>query len=129
MPNKFKAIAQEVTVFSAVMEGREKVKCDDIIEAHPERVTITEFDIVTITDERTHEDKPVPVFAIEEDPGVCFFGGAVLAKIALAWADAYDGDIATASEELKKQGGVPVRLEKGKTKKGQDIVNVIVLDK
>lgn len=125
--NKFVNIAKEQTVFSPVFENREKTTTQDIIDKYPDGVTLVEFDIVSMYDERSKQDKPVPVFAIKEDDGVAFFGGVVLCKMAQAWAAAYDGDIAAASSELKATGGVKVKLTNSKTKNHQDVVSVEVL--
>lgn len=126
--SKFYDIAKEQTVFSPVMEGREKTTTQEIIEKHPDGVTLVEFDIVSLYDERSKQDKPVPVFAIKEDDTVAFFGGVVLCKMAQAWAAAYAGDVAAASAELKATGGVKVKLTNAKTKNHQDVVSVEVLD-
>lgn len=125
--SKFYEIAKEQTVFSPVMEGREKTTTQDIIEKYPNGVTLVEFDLVLMYDERAKQDKPVPIFAIKEDDSVAFFGGVVLCKVAQAWATAYEGDIATASAELKAVGGVKVKLTNSKTKNHQDVVSVEVL--
>lgn len=124
--SKFHDIAKEQTVFSPVMEGREKTTTQEVIDKYPNGVTLTEFDIVILPD-KSGEEKPVPVFAIKEDPGVAFFGGVVLSKMAQAWATAYEGDIATASAELKASGGVKVKLTNSKTKSHNDVVSVEVL--
>lgn len=126
--SKFYDIAKETTVFSPVMEGRDKTTTQDIIERFPDGVTLTEFDIVSLYDDRAKEEKPVPVFAIKEDEKAAFFGGVVLCKLAQAWAAAYQGDIAAASAELKATGGVKVKLANTKTKSHQDVVSVEVLD-
>lgn len=125
--SKFYDIAKELTVFSPVMKDREKTTTQEIIAAYPDGVTLVEFDIVMLPDKRAKAEKPVPVFAIKEDDTVAFFGGAVLCKMAQAWAAAYQGDISTASAELKATGGVKVKLANSKTKNEQDVVTVEVI--
>lgn len=121
MAINFAAIARKETSLSRVMEGREKVKTDYIIENYPDGVTLTEFDIVTVNGDT------FPVFAFAENNELCFFGGAVLTNIANEWAAAMSGDIEAASNELKAMGGVKVKLANGKTKKGNSLTTVTVV--
>lgn len=124
--NKFVAIAKKETVLSEVMEDRTKLSVDEIIEKYPNGVTIIEFDIVTIEDPKKGSST-FPVFAIKEDPETCFFGGAILSKIASEWANAYGGDIETASAELTKCGGVKIKMYAKKTKAGNNLTAVDII--
>lgn len=125
MANKFASMARQATSLSSVMEGRSKISMEDIMKAYPNGVTVTEFDFVTTADKRGAEHT-YPVLAIAEDSNICFFGGAVLNKICVSWAESFDGDIQVASDALKAEGGVKMRFEKGSTKSGNSITKVII---
>ena len=120
--SRFTKAAMSVTTLSKVMEGREKITMDELIEKYPNYVTITEFDVVTV------DGSSYPVFAFAEDEGRFFNGGAVLTNIVHAWGEEFGGDITTASEELKREGGVKAHLYKTKTKKGNTITGVRILE-
>lgn len=124
--NKFVESAKKATVLSEIMTGRVKIDTDDIIKKYPDGVTITEFDMVTVTDPKKGAST-FPVFAFKEDPESCFFGGAILSKIAVDWARAYGGDIESASEELSKCGGVKVKMFSKKTKAGNNLTAVEII--
>lgn len=125
--NKFSQAAKKQTQLSPVMEGREKISIREIKEQYKGVVTITEFDFITTNDPKKGEST-FPVFAIEEDPSLCFFGGELLNRIARDWAALYEGDIEAASSALKDSGGVKVKLESKTTKGGHDFTSVTVLD-
>lgn len=114
-------VAQRETSLSRLMEGREKIKTEDIIKKYPNGVTLTEFDLVTI------DDNTFPVFAFAENDKECFFGGHVLTKIATGWVKACDGDVETASDNLKSCGGIRVQFELSRTNKNNNITLVKVL--
>lgn len=124
--NKFTQLAKKQTTLSPVMEGRDKISTKQIKEDYPDGITITEFDFVTTTDPKKGEST-FPVFAFAEDPKACFFGGEVLNRIAQEWAGAYGGDIEAASAELKKAGGVKVKLSSKEGKMGNTYTAVEVL--
>lgn len=121
MSINFAAIAKKETTLSRVMEGREKVTTEHLIEKYPEGVTLTEFDIINVNGDT------FPVFAIAENPAICFFGGKVLTNIASEWAGACGGDIEAASNELKAMGGVKVKMSAGRTKKGNSLTTITVV--
>lgn len=114
-------VAQRETSLSRLMEGREKIKTEDIIKKYPNGVTLTEFDLVTI------DDSTFPVFTFAENDKECFFGGHVLTKIAIGWVKACDGDVETASDNLKSCGGIRVQFELSRTNKNNNITLVKVL--
>ena len=117
----FKAIAQETTTLSSLMNNRQKMKMEEVIANYPDGVTVMEFDFIT-TNSGTF-----PVCVIKEEPGIFFFGGSVLAKICEAWAGAYGGDIEKASEELCRAGGVKMKFAPGRTKNGNNITTVEII--
>lgn len=122
MAFNFKKVAQESTVLSVLMQGRTKLSTDDVIDNMPDGITVTAFDIV-----HQDENTEYPVFLIAEDPNRFLMGGKVLSGIAYAWADGFDGDVEKASAELGNNGGVKIRLTRGKTKNNQNLTRVEVL--
>lgn len=119
----FKALAQRQTTLSEVMIDREKVKTDDLIEAYPDGVTITAFDYVM--SKKTKNE--YPVFNIAEDDKIFCNGGTVLDRIFSEYVRVFEGDVTKASNELKRQGGLKVKLGHGTTKDGQELITVEVL--
>lgn len=128
IPNKFKAMAQESTTFSKIMVDREKLKTQEIMKKYPNGVTLTEVDIVTMFDIKKKEEVTFAVFAIKENEKECFFGGKVLTKIALEWVESCGGDVTETSEQLKKCGGVKVKMESSETKGGNNLTRVTIID-
>lgn len=113
MAINFRKIAEDATILSDLMSGREKVAKTDGI------VTLRDFDLVP--------DKNGEVYAIFAISDTEFInGGAVLTKIAIEWVNAC-GDIATAREELRKTEGVTVKLKADRTKDGKNLTKVEVL--
>lgn len=126
--NKFAEIAKRETSLSRVMEGREKMSVKDVIKKWPDGFTVTEFDFLTTFDSKKQEDVTYPVIAIKEDPKICFFGGAIIDKILKSWVAAYDGDIQAASDDLKADGGVKIRMYESRTKNGNNLMAVEVIE-
>lgn len=122
----FRQVAQENTVLSEVMKGRDKVMMEDICKVYPDGVTVTEFDIIETTNDKGVQERYC-VCAFAEDEKACFFGGVVLTKICDEWAKGYDGDIKAASDELKAQGGVKMKFTRAKTKQNRDVTTVEIL--
>lgn len=118
----FAAIAKEATSLSEIMKGKTKV---DVDELYDEEITITGFDFLTATD-KSGETKEFAVCTYAEDENSFFFGGIVLTKICKAWVADYD-NAAEASEALKAEGGVVIKMTKGKTKNGNRITNVDII--
>lgn len=119
----FRQLAKKETSLSDVMTDREKITCDELIENYPDGVTITAFDYV----QSKKSKGKYPVFNIEEDPTVFCNGGTILTRIFDEFVKAMDGDIDAASEELRRQGGLAVKLGHGTTKQGDDLITVEVL--
>lgn len=118
----FREIAAKTLSLSDLMAGREKVTTDELIG---KTVTVTEFDFATITDRG--EEKTFPVLLFKELPDKYYCGGTLLAKMCMAWAAEYDGDVAAASNALADEGGVQIRFTAGKTKSGNNLTNITVL--
>jgi hypothetical protein len=118
----FREIAAKTLSMSDLMDGREKITTEQLIG---QTVTVTEFDFATITDRG--EEKTFPVLIFKEFPNNYYCGGTLLAKMCMAWAAEYDGDVASASNALADEGGVQIRFTAGKTKSGNNLTNITVL--
>lgn len=123
MSINFKALAQQETTLSPLMTDRDKVDIEYVIEKFPEGVTITAFDFITM------EGKTFPVINVKEDNKLFFFGGTVFTNICNVWMSAFGStNCEEVSKALAEQGGVKVKMEQGKTKKGNNITTVTVVD-
>lgn len=118
----FKKMAQDELSLSPLMAGKTQIKTDDLIG---ETVTVVAFDFATITDKG--EEKTFPVLLLKEYPDRYYNGGALLSKLCRCWAEAYDGDIEAASDDLEKDGGVQLRFSSTKTKSGNNLTAVDVV--
>ena len=118
----FKKMAQDELSLSPLMAGRDQIKTDDLIG---QTVTATGFDFATITD--TGVEKTFPVLLLKEYPDRYYNGGALLSKLCRCWAEAYDGDIEAASDDLAAEGGVQLKFTATKTKSGNNLTAVDVV--
>ena len=118
----FKKMAQDELSLSPLMAGRDQIKTDDLIG---QTVTVTGFDFATITDKGV--EKTFPVLLLKEYPDRYYNGGALLSKLCRCWAEAYDGDIEAASDDLAAEGGVQLRFTATKTKSGNNLTAVDVV--
>lgn len=123
--SRFTETAREATSKSFVMEGKTKVKMDEIISKYPEGVTIVAFDIMSTT--KNGKSITYPALNIKEDPSIFFCGGFILNKICQDWSDLYSGDCKAASEDLASDGGVKVKFTKTTTKEGNNLTSVEIL--
>lgn len=122
MAINFREIASNELSLSHLMSGREQIKTEELTGSE---VTVVEFDFATITDNGV--EKTFPVLLLEEYPDRYYNGGALLNKLCIAWAAAFDGDVEQASEELKKSGGVKLRFKSTRTKSGNNLTSVEVI--
>ena len=112
-------IAQQATVMSELMEGREKIDTADIIKYYKDGITINAADKVQVSDETKEGGVgEFYVFTFEEEPKKFAFSGFILSKI-------FEGDF----DEFKTAlaDGLKVKLKEGKTKGKQNITLVEVL--
>lgn len=107
-------IATKALTLSPLVAGREKIETEDLIG---KTLTIVGMDMVTTRDKRDNEDKTYPVCIFEELPDNFYFGGFLLKKLAVIWANEFDGDFEELSNYLAETGGVKIRF-KGKAKNG-----------
>lgn len=119
---RFAAIAKEATSLSEIMKGKTKVDADEL---YNQEITITGFDFMTGTDS-SGEQKDFAICTYAEDPDAFFFAGTVLTKICKAWAADFDSP-AEASEALQNDGGVVIKMSKGKTKSGNKVTLVEIV--
>lgn len=114
--NKFTETAKEALGGCKLMQNRTKITTEDMIKFYPNGFTVTGFDFLTKSD---GDGYAVMIFA--EDNTKYFNCGALATKVATAWANAYDGDIETASAELAACGGAKFKMSTKKTKTGKTI--------
>jgi hypothetical protein len=119
----FRQLAKKETSLSDVMTDRTKVSSDELMEKYPDGFTIIAFDYV----QSKKSKGKYPVFNIEDDPTIFCNAGTILTRIFDQFVEACDGDVDAASEELRRQGGLDVKLGKGMTKAGDDLVTVEIL--
>ena len=122
MSNKFSVAAKKATTLSPIMEGKERLTVDDVINLYPDYITINGFDIIT----SGAESYPVLIFA--EDSSKFVFGGAIMNNICHDWVGLCDGDIEEASKQLGLAGGVKIKFEKARTKAGNNLTKPIIID-
>lgn len=119
----FRQLAQRQTTLSEVMADRTKTTTDELMEKFPEGVTIIAFDYIA---SRKSKGK-YPVFNIEEDPTVFCNGGTILDRIFTDFINACDGSVPSASNELRRQGGLKVKFGHGTTRSGDELTTVEVI--
>lgn len=128
----FKKVAQENTLLSAIMVGKEKINTDDILG---KELTINGFDFAPkfdnkgnpIIDESTGEIETFGVVTFKEIPDKYYCVGAVFTKVCHAWAAPFDS-VQEASSALEQSGGVRVMFTPSKTKKGNNLTAVEILN-
>ena len=117
----FKDKAKAATASCTLMENRTKISTEELISRYPEGVTITGFDFLT------GDNGKYPVCIFAENENECFFGGSALTDICTSWMDGYELP-EQASADLAAEGGVKVKFEKSKTKKGKTFIKPTVID-
>lgn len=118
MSNKFVVSAIESSTLSPLMKDRDKLSIDDLINTYPDGVTVIGFDFVSLDDETEYF-----IFIFSEDKTKFFSGGTVLNNIAADWIGLYpeNTDIEEINRDLEDEGGVKIKIEKGKTRKGNNL--------
>lgn len=131
MAFNFKKTAQEKTQLSAIMAGRSKLETDDVVGKD---LTIVAFDFAPKFDEHGNpivdENGEVDTFGVvvfKEIPDSYYGVGAVFTKVCKAWMDEFKTP-AEASAALEAEGGVRVKFTHSKTKRGNNLTAVEILD-
>lgn len=132
MSFNFKEVAQKSLLLSPIMAGREKMSTDEVVG---KIFTIKAFDFApkfdkdgnTISDPETGEVETFGVVVFEEHPDRYYCVGAVFTKVCHAWASAFE-TAEEASNALAAEGGVKVKFTQSKTKKGNNLVAVEILN-
>ena len=119
----FRNMAKRQTTLSEVMTDRDKISTDELIAKYPDGVTIVAFDYIQSKKSKGN----YPVFNIAEDATVFCNAGTVLDRIFTDFVNSMDGDVKAASDELRRQGGLQVKLSKGETKAGDELTLVEVI--
>lgn len=101
---------------SWIKENREPISTDEVIEKYPDGITLMAFDLVE------NSKGCYAVFNFAEDLSKYVCGGKAGTDIAVAWAEMYEGDTRTASDELKRDGGYKVKFVKTKTRDGNPFI-------
>lgn len=128
----FKQAAQESTLLSPIMVGRDKLETDDVINRE---LTIIGFDFApkfdeegrVIVDESTGEVDTFGVIVFAEMPNKYYCVGTVFTKVCKTWEAAFS-NAKEASDALAAEGGVKVRFSPSKTKKGKNLTAVEILN-
>lgn len=132
MTINFKKVAQENTLLSAIMVGRDKLETEEVLD---KELTIVQFDFAPkfdktgnpVVDEKTGEVDTFGVVVFKEMPEKYYCVGAVFTKVCRAWAAPFES-AQDASEALMSEGGVKVKFTSSKTKKGNNLTAVEILN-
>lgn len=127
----FKKIAQDSTVLCKLQSGRTKLDTEDVVG---KTLTIVAFDFAPkfdknggpIIDDTTGEAETYGVLVFAEMPDKYYNVGIVFTKVCHAWMVGYDTP-EEASADLEAEGGVQVAFTMGKTKGGNNLVNVEII--
>lgn len=119
-----KDIAKKATTLAEIMNGRDKIDTEEIIDTYEDGITIDNIELCLMVVDG--EQVNVWIYTFEEDKKHFAFAGYVLAKIFNQIVEECDGDLEKAYAEVKKQT-LSVRLSTGKTKSKQPITLVEVL--
>lgn len=120
--NIFAKSARKATTLSPLMENREKMPTEEIINKYPDGITVTCFDIIG-TGENAY-----PVFIFEEEPDKFAFGGYVFKQIVDAWVNQFEGAIDDCANSLKASGGVKMIFKTSTTKNKRTVTTIEIPD-
>lgn len=128
----FKKIAQDTTLLCPIMRDRIKLETEQVIDRE---LTVIGFDFAPKFDKEgnrmvnpsTGEIETFGVVIFQEEPEKYYCVGAVFTNVCHAWASEFDSP-EEASIELARAGGVKVRFTQSKTKKGNNLIAVEILN-
>lgn len=120
----FRQSAIKAVTLAKIMEDREKVDTDELIENYPDGFVIDEIEYVTMQ----KGDKVDQFWAFHiRGTNTFAFAGFVLAKIFEGWLKEFEGDYEALYEAFNGSDGIVVRLSAGKTQAGRDVTLVEIL--
>lgn len=128
----FKKTAQENVSLSPIMVGREKLDTEDVVN---KVLTIVQFGFAPkfdkdgnpLVDQSTGEVDTFGVVVFKEIPDKYYCVGTVFTKVCKAWAAGFES-AEEASSALESEGGVKVKFSPSKTKKGNNLTAVEILN-
>lgn len=127
----FKEIAQEKTLLSPIMVGRDKLETEEILG---QPLTIIGFDFAPKFDKGGNpivdDNGEVETFGVvifKEIPNAYYCVGTVFTKVCHAWEEGF-ANAKEASAALEAEGGVLVKFSSSKTKKGNNLTAVEILN-
>lgn len=128
----FKKVAQETVSLCPLMSGRSKLLTDGLVN---QILTVNAFDIASMIDTKTGEQKEFAVFTFAEMPDAYYSGGTVATKIARAWLageipDSGEYDVHEICERLSvdlARENVMFRFTRTNTRSGNNLVAVEVI--
>ena len=110
----FKKIAQKSVTLATIMEDREKIDTEQLINDYPNGFEIDEIEFVTL---QKGEGKVDDFWAFHvKDTNYFAFSGLVLGKIFDDFLKEYEGDYEALYDDFKKSGGIKVKLTSTVTK-------------
>ena len=127
-------VAIKAVTLAKIMEDRDKLDTEDLIDRYGDHISVDEVEYVTIqktvpvkgSDDKETEVDEFWAFHFKESPDTFSFAGFVLAKIFNALLEEAEGDFEALNAELQKYP-IELRLSRGKTKNKQPITLVEVL--
>lgn len=123
--SRFTQQAKKHVAGSTILEGREKMRTDEVIARFPGCVTITDFDFLK------GKNGTFVVCSFAESPKNYFNGGKILTDIFAEFVEGYAGEenpLEATRAEFRKEGGMKVKLSHGRTKDGNNVTLIDVLD-
>ncbi len=118
--SRLENIARSAMGGDSIMDGRENIKTDDIVQLYPNGICITGVA------KNTYNGSTYPVFTFAEDPSKYFSGATALTQLVDGMLEGYDGNWAALNADLQKEY-LKIKLVKTKTKRGYNFTKVIVV--
>lgn len=115
-------LAQHALGIPNIQIGREKMKTQELIEKHPDEMTLESFDIIAESEEKG----TTFAYTVKEEPKKFMFAGVQLVQIFKSLLDATEGDIGEANEMLKKEP-LKIKMEPRVTRNGNSFNRVSIL--
>lgn len=117
-------IAKSNTSLSELMVGRQKGNLENMCN---KVLTIDEVDTIKLYNTRTGNSDTIAVINFVEDSKNFYFGGIVWLNIINDWLTSCMGDILEVNKLLADEQ-IKVKMSREKTKNGNNITKVIIVD-